>query len=209
MSTILLKQGNYFLFVDTRSHLGILNCCKVAEEVSPGSQCFHRFPSLSAASQAADQFIQAAIVVAEPGVYTLYCDGACSNNGKPSAHSGVGVVILDEYGNEETISKRCLSPHTNQRAELTAAIEGLKALPAYSTVTLFSDSQYVVNTINLKWRRNANHMLWDALDKAIERHTKVTFTWIKGHAGHKYQEQADKLAFIAASSPVAANTQEH
>lgn len=86
---------------------------------------------------------------------------------------------------------------TNNRMELTAAIEGLKATPPSARVLLRSDSQLVVKTINLGWKRNANKDLWDALDR--ERLVRdVSFEWVKGHDQDPYNTRADELATRAA-----------
>jgi ribonuclease HI len=103
---------------------------------------------------------------------------------------------------------------TNNRMELTAAIEGLAALKTPCVVELFSDSAYVVNGIEKgwarRWRANGwyrpnkqlaeNRDLWEKLLKLCERQ-RVRFQWIKGHAGHAENERCDQLAFEAAQLP--------
>jgi ribonuclease HI len=86
---------------------------------------------------------------------------------------------------------------TNNRMELTAAIEALRRLPAGAAVLLRSDSQYLVNTINLRWKRNANTDLWKELDAEIARR-KVRFEWVRGHADDALNDRADRLALQAA-----------
>jgi ribonuclease HI len=77
--------------------------------------------------------------------------------------------------------------------ELTAVIEGLKATPEGASVTVVSDSQYVVYTITRKWKRNANQDLWLALDQARAAR-QVRWQYVRGHAGHAYNERCDQLA---------------
>jgi ribonuclease HI len=91
--------------------------------------------------------------------------------------------------------------------ELTAAIEGLKALKEPCKVNLYSDSQYLVNAINKGWLENwkkkgwrkadksvvLNDDLWKALDELLCTHD-VEFIWVRGHDGHVYNERCDELA---------------
>jgi len=98
--------------------------------------------------------------------------------------------------------------------ELTAAIEGLAAAPAGSAVTLVTDSSYVAKAISDRWidgwqRRGwrttdkkpvANRELWERMLVEIARHTTVTPTLVRGHAGHELNERADELAQFAAAT---------
>lgn len=124
----------------------------------------------------------------------VYADGSCLGNPGPG---GWGVVII------EGESKRELSgaaeQTTNNRMELTGAIEGLRATAAGASVILRSDSAYLVNTINRGWRRNANQELWQRLDAEIA-HRRVRFEWVKGHADDPLNLLADQLAQQAARS---------
>ena len=101
---------------------------------------------------------------------------------------------------------------TNNRMELMAAIEGLSALREPCAVTLYSDSKYLVDAYNegwieswrsAGWRRGKDELknpdLWERLYSLTETH-KVTFVWVKGHAGHDYNERCDRLATAAADS---------
>ena len=82
---------------------------------------------------------------------------------------------------------------TNNRMEMTAVIEGLAAVPQGSRVTVYSDSQYVVNTMTRSWKRRKNQDLWAWLDREAAAR-QVTWEWIRGHAGHPMNERADRLA---------------
>ncbi|MFI3141830.1 MAG: ribonuclease HI [Clostridia bacterium] len=133
---------------------------------------------------------------------TIYTDGACSGN--PGA--GGWGAILDYKGKRKELSGG--SEHTtNNKMEMTAVIEGLKALKEVCDVTVVTDSQYVANGINLgwakSWRANGwkkkdrkpalNADLWAELLELTEKHT-VHIEWIKGHAGHAENERCDELA---------------
>ncbi len=94
-------------------------------------------------------------------------------------------------------SERAIHGHekrtTNNRMEITAAIEGLADVPAGVRVGLVSDSQYVVNTMTRNWKRKANADLWARLDAEAGKRM-VEWQWVRGHAGHPLNEKADSLA---------------
>ena len=135
-----------------------------------------------------------------------WTDGACSGNPGPG---GWGVLIRAMEGGS-VVKQRELSggeaDTTNNRMELLAAINALEVLSRPSTLTLTTDSAYVKNGVESwihGWKRNGwktadrkpvkNIDLWQRLDAAQARH-KVTWKWIKGHAGHPENERADELA---------------
>ena len=98
-----------------------------------------------------------------------------------------------------------LGAATNQQAEIAAAALGLESLREPCTVHLFTDSRYVVETMNGRFRRKTNLAWWERLDKARAAH-EVTFEWTKGHVGHVLQEAADRAARgIAAAGRVDAS----
>ena len=135
-----------------------------------------------------------------------FTDGACSGNPGPG---GWGVVLQAKDG-DALLKERELcggaAETTNNRMELTAAIEALQTLERESKITLITDSVYVKDGIT-KWRwgwkkngwRTAakkpvkNAELWQKLDAAQARH-QVTWQWVKGHAGQPENERADALA---------------
>lgn len=132
---------------------------------------------------------------------TLFTDGACSGNPGPG---GWGVVMV--WGDQKKTISGGEAETTNNRMELTAAIEGLEALNRGCPVDLHTDSQYLRNGILTwihGWKRNGwktadkkpvkNEDLWRRLDLALERHD-VDFHWVKGHAGDVLNEEADLLA---------------
>ena len=135
-----------------------------------------------------------------------YTDGACSGNPGPG---GWGVLMIAREG-DEVVKTRELNggeaETTNNRMELLAAISALEALKRGAAITIVTDSAYVKNGVSQwihGWKRNGwktadkkpvkNVDLWQRLDDAQSRH-KVTWEWIKGHAGHPENERADELA---------------
>ena len=125
---------------------------------------------------------------------TLYTDGACSGNPGPGGYAAI-LVAQDDTGQarKEHVVVGSEAETTNNRMEMRAVIEGLKALTKPSPVRVVSDSEYVVNTMTRNWKRRKNHDLWEELDTLCATHD-VTWEHIKGHAGHKYNERADRLA---------------
>ena len=81
--------------------------------------------------------------------------------------------------------------------EITAAIEALRRLPSGVEVTIRTDSQYLVNTMTLGWKRRENLDLWKILDAELAQR-KVTWEWVRGHSGNTFNERADELARNAA-----------
>ncbi len=134
-------------------------------------------------------------------VVEIYTDGACRGNPGPG---GWGAVL--RYGGAERELYGGEWETTNNRMELRAAIEGLRALSRSCTVDLTTDSVYVRNGITTwleDWKRRGwktagrkpvkNIDLWQALDAENRRHD-VRWHWVKGHSGHAGNERADQLA---------------
>ena len=136
---------------------------------------------------------------------TLYADGACSGNPGPG---GWGVVLLIK--NKEYTLSGGAPMTTNNKMELKAALEGLEFIAQrYTdnvTINLYTDSQYVQKGMTSwlnGWKRNnwknaqkqpvKNRELWEALDSFNQQYL-IHWHWIKGHAGHIYNEKADQLA---------------
>jgi len=138
--------------------------------------------------------------------FIAFTDGACSGNPGPG---GWGVLLQAREGGA-VVKERELSggeaDTTNNRMELLAAISALEVLARATAVTVVTDSAYVKNGVSQwihGWKRNGwrtadkkpvkNVDLWQRLDEAQARH-RVTWEWIKGHAGHPENERADELA---------------
>ncbi len=133
---------------------------------------------------------------------TIYTDGACSGN---PGKGGWGVVIL-EKDNEPVYLNGGDDNTTNNRMELAAAINALSYFNDTKEIKLITDSKYVKDGIQswiLNWKKNGwktaakkpvkNKDLWIDLDELILKH-RITWEWVKGHAGNKHNEKADYLA---------------
>ncbi|MBG0784780.1 MAG: ribonuclease HI, partial [Anaerolineaceae bacterium] len=131
---------------------------------------------------------------------TIYTDGACLGNPGPG---GWGVIL--RYGSHEKVLSGFEKDTTNNRMELRAALEALRALTESCQVTLYTDSEYLKKGITewmpgwkrRNWRRKggalANVDLWMKLDEEIQRH-EIQWRWVRGHAGNVMNERVDKLA---------------
>lgn len=135
----------------------------------------------------------------------LITDGACIGNPGPG-----GWAYILRYGDKKRERSGAERQTTNNRMELTAAVEGLLALKEPCEVEVTTDSQYLRNGITSwihKWKRNGwktaakkpviNQDLWQALDEQVGRH-RVTWLWTKGHADHPDNNRCDELATSAA-----------
>lgn len=132
----------------------------------------------------------------------LYADGACSGNPGPG---GWGAILT--HADRELELSGFEAATTNNRMELTAVIIGLSALKAPCNVTVYSDSKYIVDSIEKGWlkcwvkngwknsqkKTPPNDDLWKKLLVLLDTH-EVSFVWIKGHDGHPYNERCDRLA---------------
>ena len=131
----------------------------------------------------------------------IHTDGACSGNPGPG---GWGAILA--FGDHEKELKGGAANTTNNRMELMAAIEGLKALKRPCRVTLYTDSIYVRDGITRwvhNWQRNGwrtsdkkpvkNAELWQALVEAAQPH-RIEWRWVKGHSGHPENDRVDALA---------------
>ena len=135
---------------------------------------------------------------------TIYTDGACSGNPGPG---GWGVLL--QFGNHIKELSGSEKATTNNRMEITAAVESFRALKEPCQVDIYTDSEYlkkgitewIQNWKDLGWRRGkpgktrplANADLWKALDQVISEH-QVNWHWVRGHAGYQENERVDRLA---------------
>ena len=132
----------------------------------------------------------------------IYTDGACIGNPGPG-----GWAALLVYGRKEKEFTGFEPETTNNRMELTAAIEALRSLKEPCRIDFYTDSKYLKIGITewiINWKRKGwktaakkpvkNQDLWRVLDKIIQEH-KITWHWVRGHAGHRQNERVDKLAY--------------
>ncbi len=142
--------------------------------------------------------------MSKPGIVEIYTDGACSGNPGP----GGWGAILRYNGHEKELSGGAAET-TNNRMEMMAVIEALRALKKRSRVELYTDSQYVKQGIEdwLKgWKAKGwktsnkkpvkNQDLWIEIDQLVLQHD-ISFHWVRGHDGHPENERADALARAA------------
>tara|TARA_B100001057_G_scaffold195630_1_gene196368 strand:+ start:759 stop:1214 length:456 start_codon:yes stop_codon:yes gene_type:complete len=131
----------------------------------------------------------------------IYTDGACIGN---PGLGGWGAIIINQ-DNEKKISGGSQLT-TNNRMEMQAVVEALKFIKTASSITLYTDSKYIINGISswiYKWKKNnwtssnkkpiKNIDLWIIIDSFTSKHT-IEWKWIKGHSGDYYNEEVDKLA---------------
>ncbi len=133
----------------------------------------------------------------------IYTDGSADPNPGPG-----GWAALLKYGDHEKELSGAEVATTNNRMELTAALEALHALKQPCQVDLYTDSEYLQKGITewlpgwrkRGWKRKGGELknveLWQALDEALQRH-KVNWHWVRGHAGHPENERVDRLAKLA------------
>ncbi len=139
----------------------------------------------------------------------LITDGACLGNPGPG-----GWAAILRYGANTKEIFGCEKHTTNNRMELTAAIEGLRTLKEHCEVEVVTDSEYMKNGITTwikNWKKRnwissqkkpvVNRDLWEELDEQTLRHT-MTWSWTKGHAAHKDNNRADELASRAAREQI-------
>jgi len=133
-------------------------------------------------------------MVSPAAKYVIYADGACLGNPGPG---GWGAVVAEPASEYRELSGGPFPGTTNNKMEITAAAEGLRAIPLGVDVIVRSDSEYVVRTMTLGWKRNTNQEFWRELDREVATR-RVRFEWVRGHAGDKNNERADALATSAA-----------
>ena len=145
-----------------------------------------------------------------PGEVLVWTDGACQGNPGPG---GWAAVLVDDAGAELDERSGGSPQTTNNIMEMTAALEGMRALPEGSSVVLVTDSRYLLDGMTswmAGWKQRGwktaggdpvkNKQLWLDLEAEAARHASVRWHWVKGHVGNALNERADELALAAAAA---------
>ena len=148
-------------------------------------------------------------VAARPGEVLVWTDGACRGNPGPG---GWAAIVVPGDGGDPVELSGGAEHTTNNRMEYSAALEGLRSLPAGSRVCIVTDSTLMLDSMTKwihGWRRKGwktasgapvkNQDLVEALDAEIARHAEVRWHWVKGHADTELNNRADELAVAAAA----------
>ncbi len=138
----------------------------------------------------------------------IYVDGSCSGNPGPG---GWGVFAILDDGKSQEFSGADKNT-TNNRMEITAAIEAIKIYIKEKTIAIYTDSKYLDNGINIwikGWKKNnwktsaksdvKNKDLWIILDELTSSHNNISWHWVKGHSGDYGNDRADQLAKTASN----------
>jgi ribonuclease HI len=126
-------------------------------------------------------------------IVSVYADASSLRNGSPDQSAGCGAVIVDRNRMDLKLVAKYLGPLTNQQAEILTCVKALEELRRSCRVEIFSDSRYVIDTMNGKNRMKTNRPFWSRLIEQSYGH-HITWRWVKGHDGLRFQEVADRLA---------------
>lgn len=142
----------------------------------------------------------------------MYTDGSCLKN--PNGPGGCAVILRYEKDGKPYVKKKSVPSDntTNNRMELSAIITGFELLPAQADITVYSDSKYVVDAFRKRWVDNWQRINWDRGKNGgpvknpdlwkkllfLMKNHKVRYVWVKGHNGHTFNEECDKMAVTAA-----------
>jgi ribonuclease HI len=132
--------------------------------------------------------------------YIVFCDGAYSSS---LNQGGIGIVVLKREEDKLVIVSKyskMFRNTTNNRMELLSAIYALSAIKRAKSITIYSDSMYLIGTVTQNWKRKKNQDLWEKLDKIL-LNTKTPINWfhVKGHSTSYYNNIADRLAVEAST----------
>jgi ribonuclease HI len=154
--------------------------------------------------------VPAPLPVAQPGEVLVWTDGACKGNPGPG---GWAAIVVPHDGSAPVELSGGDAHTTNNRMEYTAALEGLRSLPAGSSACIVTDSRLMLDSMTkwiLGWKRKGwktaggepvkNQDIVRALDTEIARHAAVRWHWVRGHASTELNERADVLAVAAAAA---------
>lgn len=129
----------------------------------------------------------------------IYADGSIIGNGRQDALCGWAYAIVQD-GNIVRSHSGCCVGGTNNTMEMTAVAESLRYLEPSYNITVYSDSKYVIETLNGNFRVKANVELWRDLHSIVSRFPHIQFKWVKGHADNTYNNYVDEKARQAAQS---------
>ena len=147
---------------------------------------------------------------ARPGEVLIWTDGACQGN---PGRGGWAAILVDERGSPLEERSGGSPQTTNNIMEMTAALEGMRALPDGAAIVVVTDSRYLLDGMTswmAGWKRKGwktaggqpvkNKQLWLDLETEVARHATVRWHWVKGHVGNELNERADELAVAAAAA---------
>ncbi len=127
----------------------------------------------------------------------IFTDGSALGNPGPG-----GFCAIVRKGSKDVIVKGGAAHTTNNRMEMSAVIAGLfyvhKNFPKERMCAVFSDSDLIISSITKGWKRKKNLDLWKKMDHIIEKFERISWNWVRGHAGHRENEMADRVAFAEA-----------
>lgn len=168
----------------------------VPGEVLPEDHCAVAGAEPSKAKSSTGAAAVAEIPVHDPNAIIAYTDGACSGNPGPA---GLGVVMTTPNGRKEL--SEFLGHGTNNIAELTAILRALEGVADKgAAVIVHTDSQYAIGVLKKGWKAKANQALITAIKAAMKPFTRLSFVYVRGHAGVPLNERADELARAAVSA---------
>lgn len=127
----------------------------------------------------------------------LYTDGSCLRNGEPDACCGWAYIVTQKNKDTHISRSGGWRGGTNNQAEMTAAIEGLRAAGEISytlPITLYSDSKYVIETLKGNFSIKKNHQLWQILFAEARKFLHIQFEWVRGHSDNPYNNEVDRMA---------------
>lgn len=137
-------------------------------------------------------------------IYTIYTDGGCAVN--PGGPGGYGSILIHQDTGEKIEVSKGYRSTTNNRMEVMAVIAALEQIPdEKGPIELYSDSRYVIDTMNGRFSKKKNLDLWKRLDAAVKG-KDITWNWIHGHNGNPYNERCDELCTIAMRTPTEEDT---